>query len=203
MLKTFKIYACEVSGRVVYVGKTGRKFEDRIRNHLEAVVANRNPNRRLYKALKDINPVDLRWVLLELCDGENSVEREQFWIDHYRLQGPIFNVDKAVARGRPQGCINPTGQKHYAYGNPLATRKAVEASVLARKGKSHSESTKEKMRISRTRNKLNAREVENVGTSEQFPSLRAACDAIGVTRAALIRSLKTGSKCKGYVWKYV
>jgi hypothetical protein len=197
--KTYKIYACELDGEVIYVGKTGRTFEARIRDHRT------NPFAPVYRRLQESKGAVSHWKILEFCAAEEVLAREQYWIDHYKkISSRMVNTDDATIHGRPKECSNPRGEAHYAYKNPAAVEKAVRASAKARKGKPLSEEVKENMRKAHSsRIKKDAKPVMNVKTKKVYSSAREASLAYGWAPGTVATSIARQSFRDGIKWRYI
>lgn len=96
MQQITNIYAlyCPVSSIVVYVGKTTKPIEERLKQHIA------NPSNPCLKYwighLKYFKKTPVV-MLLERCSSRRSSEREGFWIQYYSKTNPyLFNINTNV-----------------------------------------------------------------------------------------------------------
>lgn len=83
------IYMIEnlVTGRV-YVGSTNNASK-RFKNHVWRLNNNLHFNRYLQRSWNKYGEKCFKFKVIEEC--ENLVEREQYWVDYYKLYGKIYN----------------------------------------------------------------------------------------------------------------
>lgn len=85
--------------------------------------------------------------ILELCDKETMITREQFWIDiYYDKQDKCYNIrTKAKSNLGLRMTENTKLKMSLAHKGKKPHASVLQASILATKGKKKSDSTKEKM----------------------------------------------------------
>jgi len=112
---------------MIYVG-SAVNLQKRRENHFYALRNNKHFNMHLQRAFNKYGEESFVWIVAELCDAEDLIEREQFWIDFYGINN-LYNIE----------CIagSSFGRKH-----TLETKAKIST---AKKGKKHSEETKIKM----------------------------------------------------------
>ena len=68
----------------VYIGSTISGFKKRIKEHLYELIKNRHHSDHLQKAYNKYGGDSFEFSVLEICDKEIIIEREQFYLDKYK-----------------------------------------------------------------------------------------------------------------------
>lgn len=104
------IYKIEIPGTEhIYIGST-KAFQKRRREHLHDLLKHKHDNKLLQKAFDTYRHI--KFVLLELCEYKELIDREQYYINSYK---PDLNKYKK-AGGR---------QRHYENGKWILMKKLV------------------------------------------------------------------------------
>lgn len=67
----------------VYVG-SAKNLDKRIKNHIWGIYKNKHRNIMLTQAFNKYGYDNFYFIILEICDYEEIVERENLWIDYYQ-----------------------------------------------------------------------------------------------------------------------
>ena len=113
--------------RKCYVG-SAVNLQKRRKEHYKRLRRNAHYNFHLQHAFNKYGKGNFVWIVAELCDAEDLIEREQFWIDFYGINN-VYNILPTAG--------SMLGMKH-----TLETRKRLSE---ANKGKKHSIETKKKI----------------------------------------------------------
>lgn len=136
--------------------------------------------------------------ILEYCEPDNAVSREQYYID---LLKPEYN-------------ILPTAGSLLGFKHSEETLEKISASKMGNSnwlGKTHSEQTKAKISVtmmgnSNAKNKSQANKIEvldlETNNTTIYDSIRAAARALNCVNSAILKNLKSKSK-KPYKGRYV
>lgn len=122
------VYMIQSPSGGVYIGSSVRLKRRRTR-HFSEMRNGYHINEALQRAWNKYDG-DLKFVVLEYCENESLLDREQWWIDYIRSTGgKLYNARHTADSG----------------GQPLqeSTRRKISESMMGRK---HSEQTKQKMR---------------------------------------------------------
>ncbi len=83
---------------LIYIGSAAQSIRKRWRVHLNDLVKKRHGNDRLQNTVNKYGLDKLRFEIIEICSAEETIEREQFWIEQHEWQ-QLFNVNpKASSR---------------------------------------------------------------------------------------------------------
>lgn len=192
------VYGLKFKGNIVYVGSTKKALNTRLGEHYQ--MAMRGAPNKLHTWIRENKPA-LTIIELERTSAANRFERETFFMMQHRTIEEGFNTEIATNIGRPKGCKNPTGSDHYQYGKPMPAH-ITEASRRAHLGKPISEEHKRKLRhgaIAAGNSQKRVRRSDGV----EFPSMKAAAQALGVTGEAVGVACKKGTTCKGYKFEKI
>lgn len=88
----------------VYVGSTNQ-FKKRYNQHISPLRRGCHPNIKLQRFVKKYSLEALSFAILEFCDQESLLEREQYWINHLQSfnQSKGFNISPVAGRV----CLTP------------------------------------------------------------------------------------------------
>lgn len=84
-----------LSGKM-YVGSTAKSFSRRFADHRRLLLRGESHNVYLQRAWNKYGEAAFEFVVLERCDSESCVTREQWWIDHFKAANRRFGYN-----GRP------------------------------------------------------------------------------------------------------
>lgn len=90
--KIYKLVDTTNNNKVIYVGSTIQKLNDRLRNHKNKSIV--CPERKIYKYIHNIGWDNVIIELVEICNCENKKkleERERYFIDELK---PDLNIQK-------------------------------------------------------------------------------------------------------------
>jgi len=105
-----------------YVGSAAISIKGRLSNHVSCLRGGYHGNDYLQKAWNKYGEEAFEFYVLELCEPEKCVEREQQWIDYYEASNRDLGYNISPTAG------NTLGVKH-----SKETRARVRAAVLARR----------------------------------------------------------------------
>lgn len=124
----------------VYVGSS-KNIKVRIDSHVNDLIRNKHTNRHLQFAWVKYGAESFRFEVLEYCERDRRVEREQYYINLYNSAEVGYN-------------ILPTAGSSFGRKMSEEARKkmslAKKGKPSLRRGKTHSEESKRKMSISST-----------------------------------------------------
>lgn len=138
------IYCIEIGERV-YIGSS-QNISKRWNEHRKALEDGTHYNLKLLRSWRKYGPGE--FAIIEACEMENLIEREQFWIDELRCVE--FGLNLSPTAGSPRGCKRPreaTQRARETYANLPAERKAEISRKIseATRGKKRSEETRARM----------------------------------------------------------
>lgn len=81
-----------VNGKV-YIGQTVRNFNERKKGHLSKLRRNVHDNIYLQSAFNKYGEFNMKFEILELCDYDNSDEREVYWINQYNSCDRLYGYN--------------------------------------------------------------------------------------------------------------
>lgn len=122
-----------VSGKK-YVGSSSTSLVGRIRHHLKELRGRRHQNKHLQSAWNTYGPKAFRFSILEYCEPEDCLAREQHWIDKLNTFDRNFGYNSRSKAG-----------SNFGMRWSEETRKKISAAQV---GKKLSLETKEKMKKS-------------------------------------------------------
>jgi group I intron endonuclease len=140
------IYCIEI-GEKVYIGSS-QNIAKRWNEHRKALEDGTHYNLKLQRSWVKHGPGE--FAIVEVCEREELIEREQFWIDELRCVE--FGLNLSPTAGSPRGCkrseeSNEKTRQAFKNMSPEKraewTRKISEANL----GKRRSAETRERMRI--------------------------------------------------------
>jgi hypothetical protein len=138
-----------------YIG-SGVDLNNRKRNHIYRLKKGNHHSIKLQRHFNKYGEMDLWFTILETCDSENTINREQFYINTVE---PYFN--SCLIAGNTRGfkhtestsvklSKSKSGEKHWAWGRRFSKehRENISKSLMGRVGNigfRHTEETKEKI----------------------------------------------------------
>lgn len=130
----------------IYIGGT-TKFTDRKRRHLSELKKGSHCNKNLQKFFNSFGISYLRFEILEQCQKENLLVREQFYLDKYFPLGICFNVCPVAGNTTRVNHSDATKDKirQRAIGR-VQSLETIQKRVLKNTGKKRPESAKETVR---------------------------------------------------------
>ena len=159
-----------------YVG-SAVDLDGRKRTHLNRLRNNYHHSKILQRAYHKYGEINLSFLLIELCDKDKLIEREQYWIDKLN---PIYNISKVA--GNTMGVM----------GNPESNKKKSDNHAFkGRYGKEHQSS----------------KEIYQYDLNGNFIKLWYGADEIqrdlGFNSANIRKSIKNNWCSHKYCWSYV
>jgi len=94
-----------VNGKV-YVGSAARDFEHRFGQHKGALRYGNHHTSHLQSAWNKYGEVAFEFVVLERCQPDLCLDREQYWIDRLHATDSQFGYNSVPATGRQIGSVN-------------------------------------------------------------------------------------------------
>lgn len=196
------IYAIwdNVTGKVYVVSSVHLDYR-RVR-HFSDLRGSRHPNAHLQRAFQSYGESAFTFTIIEPCRPEGLIEREQFWIDEFRVTHNLYNLSPTAGnqlgikrseetkrrmsealRGRKLSDESKRKMAEAKLGKKATpeTRAKMSAAHTGNKyalGTKHSDETKKKLSLLRTGNK------HALGTIQSEETKRKRADAIRRTRAA-------------------
>lgn len=112
----------------LYIGSSGNIFE-RLKAHLKRLRANKHHSRKLQNSWNKWGESAFTLSVLETCEPQDLINREQFWMD---LKNPFYNICRTA--GSPRG-VKHTEQTRanmraaQAKRSPATNQKVAEANT--------------------------------------------------------------------------
>lgn len=156
------VYAIVSPSNRAYIGST-TDFHNRQIQHRWKMKKGNHPSPALNAAVKKYGLDNMDFVILERCEKEGLIEREQWWIDNHRTQfGRMYNASGIAGR-------------------PEHTPEVREKISRANRGRECSEETREKHR---------ARMTGTRHTPETIQKMRQSAAGNEVAKLALARAIE-------------
>lgn len=161
-----------------YVGSAA-DLRKRFKNHRTDLNCGRHGNLHLRRAWAKYGTSSFTFEVLEVCQPNDLLRREQFWIDHYDAYRSGYNrrprAESNLGIKWPEETRRKMGLAHIGNKNGLGYRHSAEAKARmseTRKGRRHTEDAKSRMSVAqRALNKHNGPETRaklSAATKEQF-----------------------------------
>lgn len=142
----------------LYIGSSSNLkdgFKDRIRTHIRLLNRKTHPNKHLQSAWIKYGSDNFKFEIIELINDKGKIiEREQFWIDFYRVTDPKIGYNKSPIAN------NQLGFKH----SEESKKKMSESA------KKYSKEISERMKILNTGKKMG--EIQKEKISEKLTGLK-------------------------------
>lgn len=145
-----------------YVGSSTRSIRNRWRQHRLTLKANCHDNGYLQRAWNKYGEQVFDWQVLENCEPEQCLAREQFWIDELRsVKGPAgYNICPTAGNSRGTKHTEETKRRMSALKRGKSqSPEAIENRRIATTGLKRSLATRETMRKSQIEKYKNCPEV--------------------------------------------
>lgn len=192
--KTILIYtlSCPITKEVRYVGKTNTDLNLRYNNHI-----NKSKNKKTHKDCwiqslleKRLKPVV---EILEKCDKENWINREQYWIEQMKAWG-LDLVNHTIGgeghSGIKKGSMSKEQKKKISQ-----SKKGIRTNIII-----FTPEVKEKISQSKRKKVLQYDLEKNY--IQEFDSISEAANSIGLSISAISKTLKNEKyTAGGYRWK--
>lgn len=170
--KTSGIYALIVNAKL-YVG-SAVDLNHRIRTHKSKLNLNQHPNKHLQSAYNKYQEFDIE--IIEYCEKEKLLEREQVWINFFQVCNPEYGYNKRLEPNSNLGLKNPQSsewiEKRAA---KLRGRKFSEEELYRLKtiniGRKHSVETKAKVSAAGMGRIVSSERRAKIGTANSRPDL--------------------------------
>lgn len=93
-MKKFGVYAIKniINGNF-YIGSTTTYFQERLSEHYRNLIKNEHTNKYFQNAWNKYGKKNFEFLILEILNNKNNViNREQFWLDYYKINYKIYNI---------------------------------------------------------------------------------------------------------------
>jgi len=77
------IISNNIDGKV-YVGSTTVRFKKRFSQHFAELKNNKHKNSHLQNSWNKYSSKSFKFIIIEICEKDKCLEKEQYWIDHYK-----------------------------------------------------------------------------------------------------------------------
>lgn len=132
----------------VYIGNS-RYLNRRWKQHKFHLNNNNHPNRHLQFAWNKDKSYSFDYFILEYCEIEKLLEREQYWIDKYKAFNDKLGYNLSQVAGSPMAGLKHTEETKKKIGAASKGKKLSEAHILrikeANTGRIFSDEHKKKM----------------------------------------------------------
>lgn len=219
------IYKIEIKGKL-YVGSSIRPIKYRWSDHLSQLKTGIHGNIHLQRAYNKYGKDLFIFSVLENCDPDECIDREQYWIDtlnpYYnicKLARSSYGIKRSEETKRKIGLAkignkNRLGQKKseseiLAISNTLKKTYA-SGSFIGRKGSKHTDATKAKMKLSkaqegprppRIKSRIYKFDMDN-NFIESYSSTREAAESINMSTRAGRDKIRKSFNSNGYYSAY-
>ena len=139
-----------------YIGSS-YNYYNRKREHLSKLRRNTHTNSKLQNAFNKYKEYAFYFCLIEECEREKLIEREQYYIDTLK---PEFNI--CLTAGTPVGGMKG---RHHTEESKIKNSNSHKGKPSPNKGKSPSEETRKKMSESGKLKKLSEEHKRKIGLS--------------------------------------
>lgn len=225
------IYKIRCIGNCKFYIGSSYDIAQRKYKHLRALRGNYHANKHLQNAFNKYGESDFKWEILELCELDRLIEREQYYFDTLK---PEFNITLVAGKNagnkwtekQKESCGFKKGMAPWNKGLKIGpqSKQLIKKRVRNRKGYKHSEETKKKIAIGNTgkpKNKLTKEQLINRGNAikgknckpviqlsvdgvevNKYLSVEIAAKEFGCNGSKLSKALRNNLIFKGYKWKF-
>ena len=145
-----------------YVGSSTVSVRGRWKSHRNGLRKNLHTARHLQHAWNKYGEQLFEFLVLEFCDPETCLEREQFWMDEFRSADPRFGYNQSPTAGNNSGTKMPEAAK----------KRIARAAKLQWESEEHRATVSAKVSATLTGRKLSAESLAK-RTMKQRPILIA------------------------------
>lgn len=195
----------------LYIG-SAVQLNKRIYRHIRDLISERHKNRYLQRAWNKDGIISFLFIVIEYCDIDKLIEREQYWFSQFDFDNQLYNLCPVAG--------SSLGRKY----SEETIKKFRERNTRHFLGKKHSEESKQKMRLSRLGCKLSEEHkrkiIENSGIGIKkpvnqidkktgeilcvFPSVVEASKQTGIPNYNISRVCRGEyNSSGGYRWQFV
>lgn len=224
----YKIYHNYNKNRL-YIGSAA-DIKARWRQHRNSLKRGEHHSYHLQRVVNKYGIDDLYFEIVEECDKDSLLIREQFWIDKYSFDDELYNHKRFAGRsfgyrhsdetrklisqiqkGRPSNMSKErreelskrmSGKNNWNYGKKMSdeTKEKIRESL---KGFRHTQEAKDK--ISKSQYKpVEKLDIVTGEVLQQYPSVQAAARDVGVRPNAISTCLSGVTKTSaGFKWRFV
>jgi group I intron endonuclease len=129
----------------VYIGSSSESIKGRWLDHVSDLVADRHNNDILKKAWRKYGKDSFQFLIVEICQSEDCIQREQYWMDYYKAYEREYGYNICRTAGSRLGTKHTDETKAKLSAANLARDPAIrERQAAAIRGRKHSEETKAK-----------------------------------------------------------
>lgn len=203
-----------------YIGSSSSKYYiyNRLKNHQKELTNNCHPNKHLQNAFNKYGIENFYYDIIEICDRELCLEREQYWIN---TLNPQYNIVKVAGSTLGRTCseetklkISESNKRFYQTEEGVIFKEKLSKSKLGIKtGRQHSEEFKKKMSLihknrvfsEETKQKMKKpklslrKKIYNLIDGKEFLGHKEVSDEYGISMGyvcALINNRRTSKKYK-------
>ena len=210
--KTSGIYKIENKiNHKVYIGSSV-SIEDRWIRHKTDLVKGKSCSIKLQNSYNKHGVENFEFYIIEECEREILIEREQFYIDYYRSYEQGYNCCPLAGNSlgfshseetRDKIRISVSGDKNPFYGKKhteesrVIMRESHKGQISSFKGRHHTEETKEKLRYPKTDEHKEKISVSAKGRKHTEESINRRVESRNGYEHSEETKLKIGSKHKG------
>jgi len=179
------VHLKENNGTIVYVGSTHRTVRKRQTAHRGQLRSGKHKNQHLQRAWNKYGESTFIFLVLEsVLSPILLTEREQYWLNQFRVNGTVYNVGTVAGSNRTGVCHRPDvikrirtaslGRRHsqeskdkisaLLQGHPVSeeTRHKISVALAGRPGHETTEETKLKISVAKKGKKFSAEHIRNL-----------------------------------------
>lgn len=97
-----------------YVGSS-EDLKRRTRQHVECLRSGRHENSHLQRAWRKYGGENFKIVYLQRCSVDKCLEKEQWWMDHYRSTDSRYGYNKSPVAGTVRGIRWKRTEEHHEF----------------------------------------------------------------------------------------
>ena len=203
-----------LSNKKVYIGGTVT-LVTRLQQHKWHLKNKRHHNPILQASYNKYGPDNFRYEIIERCQKEDLLDREQFWIDFYNASNSFNVIPRADRKDMPEevkrkislankGRLkSPAAREHMRLAQQNRSPEWKKAISEGQKGKAFSAECRKKMSDAKKGKRFGVlRPCECVDTKEVFVCLRDAERHFGIKIGTLHQALKNKCRCQGKIFRH-
>ncbi len=163
----------------MYVGSAAVSLAKRLTSHRYYLNKGTHKNEHLQRAWNKYGSESFEFDVLELCEPDACVLREQHWIDHYNVIDRKYGYNKAPKAGSPLGYRHTPEVRAKVSAMSKGKKKSLEHARHISEGKQNiTDETKAKMSASAALRKSGHYDVLKKLTDEQVREIRSGVKLI-------------------------
>lgn len=175
----------------IYIGSASY-YDKRIGTHIHRLRKNDHDNMYLQNAYNKYGESSFEFEIIEHCEKDNLLEKEQYWLDYYKSYDRENGYNLVKIAGSNRG-----------YKMTEESRKRV-SDANAFRGKKYSEEQrlKRKEQITKLQGKPVIQYDKDLNIIEEFPSISEASRKTGCSIATVSRQCSCKRSGKKYIFRY-